>query len=222
LLTILSVCVIAFGARNFCKFKDEITTYWTLIVFYFYSMISIALSVWLAWTNICAWNTTYWQTINALLRNSEICFSWSQSLAFLLVARNLWEVNSITKTNSSNFSAEKYNQFINKLLIVGLILVNTSLVFFMIFFHVKTADHQENKKFVKLEIASWLLGTFSALTLIFSTLYTSWVLRKLYGGDFSSTSAFMLIVLAFFCLAFTTRTVYEWVMYHYYLSLTNS
>jgi uncharacterized membrane protein len=76
------------------------------------------------------------------------------------------------------------------MLVGGLILANTFLLTFIVFFYVTTIG-AENKKFVKLEIVSWVLCTFSALTLIISTLYTSWVLKKLYGDDFRSTSFFM-------------------------------
>ena len=120
----------------------------------------------------------------------------------------------MSKSHCSYFSAEQYNKFINKMLIGGLLAANVFLVFFIVIFCVNT-NGDENKKFIRLEIASWILGAIAAITLICSTLYTSWVLRKLYGSDFSSTSSFILVVLAIFCLEFSTRSAYEWVMYHY-------
>ena len=94
-------------------------------------------------------------------------------------------------------------------------IANGFLLVFICYFYTNT-NGNENRKFIRLEIASWVLGSFSAITLILSTLYTSWVLRKLYGSDFSSTSFFMLVVLAIFCMEFFSRTVYEWVMFHFY------
>jgi hypothetical protein len=69
---------------------------------------------------------------------------------------------------------------------------------------------------VNLEIASWLLGIFSAFTLISSTLYTSWVLRNLYGTDFRSTSYQILAIATIFILSFASRSTYEWIMFYYY------
>ncbi len=75
-LTLLSACVIAFGAKNVIKHFKEIKTYLTISIFYFFALTTIVFCLWLSWTNICSWNTKNWQMINALLRNSEICFAW--------------------------------------------------------------------------------------------------------------------------------------------------
>jgi hypothetical protein len=158
--------------------------------------------------------------IIALLRNSEICFAWCQSLAFLLVARNLYEVKAMTNANWTTFCAEKYTKTVNLFLILGLIISNLVLVIFLIALALSAdptpGDNKENKFFVHLEIASWFLGIFSAFTLIGSTLYTSWVLRNLYGTDFRSTSYEILAVGAIFILSFASRSIFEWVMFYYY------
>lgn len=101
----------------------------------------------------------------------------------------------------------------------GLIIANIFLLIFIGFF-IKNKNFylDERSVFVKLEIASWILGSFSAIILISSTVYTIWVLKKLYGSDFSSTSWFMFGVLAIFCLEFFSRTAYEWTMFHFLLS----
>jgi heme/copper-type cytochrome/quinol oxidase subunit 3 len=104
---------------------------------------------------------------------------------------------------------------INKLLAGGLIIANIFLVTFIVLAYTKTADGEKNK-FVNLEIASWLLGSCSAAILIMSTLYTSWVLKRLYGEDFERTYMCIFLIVVIFCVSFATRTVYEWVMYSKY------
>ena len=154
--------------------------------------------------------------INALLRNSEICFAWCQSLAFLYVARNLYEVKAMTNANCTSFSAEDYTKKINWMLFIGLAISNAFFVVFLLILAIKV-NPNSHAFFVHLEIASWFLGTFSAMTLIGSTLYTSWVLRNLYGADFKKTSLEILLIGGIFVLAFASRSTFEWVMFHYYL-----
>ena len=131
-------------------------------MFYLFAMVSIIVCLWLAWKPICELNSMHWQMINALLRDSEICFAWCQSLAFLLVARNLYEVKAMTSANWTSFSAEKYTKTINWMLFIGLAISNAFLVIFLaILAFAKNTNAQ--KFFVHLEIASWLLGTFSTM-----------------------------------------------------------
>lgn len=71
--------------------------------------------------------------INALLRNSEMCFAWCQALAFLLVARNLYEVKAMTNANVTSFSAENYTKKINWMLFIGLAISNAILIVYLLF-----------------------------------------------------------------------------------------
>ena len=75
--------------------------------------------------------------INALLRNSEICFAWCQSLAFLYVARNLYEVKAMTNANCTSFSAENYTKKINWMLFIGLAISNAFFVVFLLILAIK-------------------------------------------------------------------------------------
>ena len=102
------------------------------------------------------------------------------------------------------------------MLFIGLAISNAFLIIFLAVLAFAQGTSAQ-KFFVHLEIASWLLGTFSATTLIGSTLYTSWVLRNLYGTDFQKSALEILAISGIFVLAFSSRSVFEWVMYHYYL-----
>ena len=127
----------------------------------------------------------------------------------------------MTNANWTNFCAEKYTKTINWALVVGLLISNLILVIFLIALAAANDPSPidgvtENKFFIHMEIASWSLGIFSAFTLISSTLYTSWVLRNLYGTDFRNTSFQILAIATIFILSFSSRSTYEWIMFYYY------
>jgi hypothetical protein len=116
-------------------------------------------------------------------------------------------------------TTEKFVKKINRMLVAGIILSNLFLIAFVIFFSIDDPDvsiNKDKKKFVKLEIASWVFGTLTAIILITSSAYTVVILKRLYGNDFSRTTGFMIIIVVTFCLAFGARTLYEWIMYFYY------
>ena len=116
-------------------------------------------------------------------------------------------------------TTEKFVKKINRMLVAGIILSNLFLIAFVIFFSIDDPDVSKNKdkkEFVKLEIASWVFGTLTAIILITSSAYTVVILKRLYGNDFSRTTGFMIIIVVTFCLAFGARTLYEWIMYFYY------
>jgi len=60
LLTIFSIAVLLFAIRNYLFFREEIETYWTIRIFYFYSALALVMGVWVAWIDICKWSTIYW------------------------------------------------------------------------------------------------------------------------------------------------------------------
>lgn len=116
-------------------------------------------------------------------------------------------------------TTEKFVKKINRMLVAGIILSNLFLIAFVIFFSIDDPDvsiNKDKKKFVKLEIASWVFGTLTAIILITSSAYTVVILKRLYGNDFSRTTGFMIVIVVTFCLAFGARTLYEWIMYFYY------
>ena len=113
--------------------------------------------------------------------------------------------------------SEDFNKKINKMLAIGIFLATCELLVFVIFFSINNDNtEKDKKKFVKLEIASWIFGSLSAIILITSSAYTVVILRRLYGNDFSRTTRFMMVIVSIFVLAFSGRTIYEWVMYFYF------
>ena len=139
-------------------------------------------------------------------------------MAFLYVARTMNQLENLTQTPNCVLNTENFVKKINRMLVVGIVLSNLFLIAFIVFFsiHHDEATEKDKKKFAKLEISSWVFGTFTAIILISSSAYTVVILKRLYGNDFSRTTGFMIIIVVIFCLAFGGRTVYEWVMFFYF------
>lgn len=55
-LSVLSLLVILFWLKNVLKYYGEIKTNWTIKIFYLFAMVSIIVSLWLAWIPICEVN----------------------------------------------------------------------------------------------------------------------------------------------------------------------
>ena len=60
ILSVLSLLVILFWLKNVFKYYEEIKIYWTIKIFYLFAMISIIVSLWLAWKPICELNSKHW------------------------------------------------------------------------------------------------------------------------------------------------------------------
>ena len=185
-------------------------------MFYFYALGTLLCSVALVWMPILNWNTWWWTTVNAFLRNNELCFAWCQSLAFLLLCQKLKQVSEIAL--KSDFVIRNqgiyYARLIDIVLFVGLFLINVFTLVNIILLCTKTRETKAYMdKFIRIEIISWVASTFSSALLIAAGLYTIMMLRKLYGNDFNKTKGCLTLIVVIFCIAFGTKSIYEWGMY---------
>lgn len=127
------------------------------------------------------------------------------------------QLENLTQTSNCVLNTEDFVKKINRMLVAGIALSNLFSTAFIVFICIDNGDIlKDKKKFVRLEIASWVFGTLTAIILITSSAYTVVILKRLYGNDFSRTTGFMIIIVVIFCLAFGGRTVYEWVMFFYF------
>jgi len=103
-------------------------------MFYFYALGTLLFSVVLAWLPIDSWKTWWWMTVSGCLRNSEICFAWCQSLAFLLLCQKLKQLDTITR--KSDFLIRNkgiyHERFIDRVLFAGLAVANIFTIVYIV------------------------------------------------------------------------------------------
>ena len=152
--------------------------------------------------------------MSGCLRNSEICFAWCQSLAFLLLCQKLKQLDTITR--KSDFVIKNqgiyYGRLIDIVLFTGLAVTNIFTIVYIVLVCVKSKDRSKDM-FIRIEIVSWVASTISSFILIAAGTYTVFMLRKLYGNAFNRTTLFLTLIVIIFCLAFGVKSIYEWRMY---------
>lgn len=154
---------------------------------------------------------------NAVIKNCEICFAWCQSLAFVILAsqlKNLEHRDSFLVP----FRWCKYSP-VDVFLMVGLVLCNGIFAVFVLYL-VKTAKEasptERQHKFVELEIWSWIFESISTFVLLASGAYTVQFLRKKFGINLSSTYIRITIILCIFSICYVIKTLYYWMMYYFH------
>lgn len=172
----------------------------------------------LIWIPVEHWYKLQYLIPDAIVKNCEICFAWCQSIAFYLLCKKLSQFDSSSPTpKSDNFKN------IDICLVFGLIFCNLMFAMYIIFLILTSNDYNEgsfnsqnrNDLFVKIELFCWSVETFSAVVLIASALLTVFHLRKMFGSDFNKESFRMNLIITIFCLAFLSKTIYQWLMFYY-------
>ena len=216
--TLLTLAVIAWGTKNFFAYRRHIWPALTLRFFYIYGVIALIVVVYQTWTpSEDLWYTLNFLIPNAIIKNCEICFAWCQSLAFLILAKQLKNLEE------KNYFLLPYKNckytLVDIFLMVGLALCNGIFAIFVIYL-VQTAKAatpaERQSKFVELEIWSWVFESLSTFVLVASGFYTVSILRR-FGIDLKSTYVRISAILFIFSLCYVIKTLYYWAMYYYHV-----
>ena len=206
--TICTLLVIILGAVNLITYRTHIFNNLTISMFYMFAMGGMMLSLPQIWNSIDNWFSLQWLIPNALVLDCSICYSWSQSLSFVLLCQRLHYADKES-------TIIRDNKKTNILLIVGITLVQCLFGVYIALLCKKYQNNLERKKltFEVLELVCWAVDCLSQLVLLLSSLYTVKKLQQMFGDKFQNEINRMTVIFTIFGISFLVKTCFIWSMF---------
>ena len=106
-----------------------------------------------------------------------------------------------------------YSNFTKIILAIFLTLFNLSFLIYLIFILLSLDTDSIG---IQLEIFCWAMGTISSTLLLSTIIYTIVKLRQMWTGQENAEAKRITYIAAVFCIAFVTKSIYEWTEYSIY------
>lgn len=222
---IYSFCALAcivFGLNNLYRFKQHILPHSNLMLFYLFSILCVIMTIVQCWMNVLQWYKLSWMIINGVVRTTELCFIWCQTITFLLLSYRLsaQEKSGLSLEKGDESQKQVVKRF-NRILVAGLVGFTAFLVLYIIFFLDNTQwgeavnTDKQKSKYVIGETLFLVTTSCTQVTLIFSITYTIWRLNALFpGANFNEHRNKIVSIAILFCISIVIKTIYEWFMYY--------